>query len=533
MDDRRPNTFQQTQVSRKKAGVSRATYGTMLMALLMGLLNLIAFAVGADILTNLTVYFSIFLFLLSSILISDFTAVLIDARDTMILLPKPVNDRTFLMARLLHIIVHMFRVIFPMLLPASVFLFSEYNWLVLVAFLMGALLASMFVIFLINAVYLLVIRVTTPARFKSFIAWFQVGFMILLYGAYQVVPRPGMVERFQTFTVMDYPLISIYPPYWFGASVVGIAGLMDGVTWWWIVVTTLMSGGSCWIVIRYLAPAFNQKLAMLSGGSDGSASTESSARLHPLRKSDKSVPVGYAHRLANWFTRSALEKASFLFSWKWALRNRGFRMRVYPAIGYIVVWFAVSIYRNVFQISDVSADRAPAIGILGLIYLSCFVFISAIQQISIGDDYKASWIFFSSPVAAPGPIILGSLKALLSQFFLPLAVVLVFMGIWWQGIGVLPNLLLGFSNQLLISAILLLLNYRKLPASLPPNQASGSGGFMRGIVMLLFNGIFGLAHYFIYSLPVVVFISAILSLLAVWLLLLRIERIAWKELSVR
>ncbi|WP_290711813.1 hypothetical protein [Flavihumibacter sp. CACIAM 22H1] len=533
MDDRRPNTFQQTQSNKNKTGISRATYGTMVIALLMGLLNLIAFAMGADELTNFTIYFSLFLFLLSSTLISDFTAVLIDVRDTMILLPKPVNDRTFLMGRILHIMVHLFRIIVPMLLPALVFLFLEYAWQVALLFLLLALLACLLAIFFINAVYLLIIRFTTPEKFKSFIAWFQIGFMVLIYGAYQVLPRAGTMEAVQSFSVSDYSMAAIFPPYWFAAALVDGAGLNGSSAWWWFLWSLGSSIGSVWVVVRFLAPSFNQKLAMLNEGDSGKPPGASLERA-VASAGDRRFQQGYAASMAALLTTSSIERAGFLFTWKWALRNRGFRMRVYPAIGYIVVWFAVSLYRNIFHLSDgdiAATTGGPTVGILGLIYLSCFIFISAIQQISQADEYKASWIFYSTPVSAPGPILLGTIKALLTQFFLPLAAVLLVLGISWQGWQSIPNLLLGFCNQVLISGLLVLLNYKKLPASLPANKAAATGNFLRGLSLLLFNGGFGLVHYFIYSFPVVVLISIALSALCVWLIYRRIARVGWSEVS--
>lgn len=531
MDDRRPNTFQQTQIKRKNSTINRATYGTMLMALLMGLLNLVSFAMGSDLLTHLTIYFSIFLFLLSSVLISDFTAVLIDARDTQIILPKPIDDRTFLMARLLHIGVHMCRVVFPLLIPGFIYLFTQYDGAVAAAFFGIALLATLFVIFLINAIYLVVIRITTPARFKSFIAWFQVGFMILLYGAYQIVPRPEVVEQFQNFDVANYPWIVACPPYWYAASVVGLTGSLSQVSGWWALAALLSSGLSCWVVLRFLAPAFNQRIAALSGGAGG-GKQEAGDRIHEHRAmsgKNQFYPRTYSERLAGWLTRNAVERAGFLFTWKWALRNRGFRMRVYPAIGYIAVWFGISFYRKIMESGN--GNLPTAVGLLGLIYLSCFIFISAIQQVGVGDDYKASWIFYSAPVSKPGDMILASYKALLAQFFLPLALLLVLLGIWWQDWMIFPNLLLGFCNQILISATLLLMLYKRLPASVPPNEAAGSSNFLRGLAMLFLNGGLGLIHYFVYSMPVVVLISAVLSSCLVWLLLRRIRNISWKELK--
>lgn len=526
MDDRRPNTFQQTQTRKRKDGISTATYGTMFIALLMGLLNLVSFAVGQDEITHFTVYFTLFLFLLSATLITDFTSVLIDVRDNALLLPKPVNDRSFLLARLLHIGVHMSRVILPMLLPALVYLGISYGIAVTLAFLLVALLASLFTIFLINAVYLLIIRVTTPERFKSFIAWFQIGFMILMYGAYQFFPRVADTDMLREFSVTVYRYMALLPPYWFAAGIVGVTGLDDSIGFWWILVALICSIGSCWLVIRFLAPAFNRKLGMIAGS--GGAEVDNRGAPATVSRS-----VGYADWLARWLTGSFAERAGFLFTWKWALRNRGFRMRVYPAIGYILVWFGMSWYRNVFQSEHISSGalRGSSAGILGLIYLSCFILISAIQQISKADEYKAAWIFYSTPLEFPGQVISGMFKALLAQFFLPLAVVLVLVSLAWQGVASLPNLALGFSNQALIAGLLLLINNKKLPASVPASTSERSGSFLKGLAMLAMSGGIGLAHYFIYNFTVVVIMSAVLSMIACWLVFGRIGRISWKEVS--
>src|SRR6476620_10462477 len=57
MDDRRPNTFQQTRAGQKKEGISNAMLGTMLMALVMGLVNLVVFSIGKDNITHFSLFF--------------------------------------------------------------------------------------------------------------------------------------------------------------------------------------------------------------------------------------------------------------------------------------------------------------------------------------------------------------------------------------------------------------------------------------------------------------------------------------------
>src|SRR5437588_9007533 len=69
-----------------------------------------------------TFYFSIFMVLMALTLISDFTTVLIDTRDQYILLPRPVNDRTITVSRILHISIYILRLALLQGAPALVFI---------------------------------------------------------------------------------------------------------------------------------------------------------------------------------------------------------------------------------------------------------------------------------------------------------------------------------------------------------------------------------------------------------------------------
>ena len=122
LDDRRPRPIAQTRSSGEKKPVSMATLGTMLMSAVMGAFFLFCFFIGEDRVTQLTFYFTFFFVLLSLTLITDFTSVLIDVRDNFILLPKPVNDKTLVVARLLHIFIHLCKIVLPMGLPGVIYL---------------------------------------------------------------------------------------------------------------------------------------------------------------------------------------------------------------------------------------------------------------------------------------------------------------------------------------------------------------------------------------------------------------------------
>ncbi len=529
MDDRHPNTFQQTRGRPKKEGISNATIGTMIMAFVGGVLNLISFAIGVDDITHFSIFYLAFLFLLASILITDFTSVLIDVRDNIILLPRPVNDRTILMAKLMHIAVHLSRVIIPLTIPVLVFvLWNKGIWAGL-SFLFLTSLAALFAIFLINAAYLLVLKIMSPEKFKSFIAWFQIGFVIFIYGGYQFFLKATDRPDFQQFSIDEYPFAKFFPPYWFAAAWSWMNGQLESMGIIWLVTSIAASLGSIWVVVKFLAPAFNARLIMIQGSGSDSIDLSLTKDTIDLKKRGQ----GIGEVLAKLVTGNATERAGFLFSWWWTGRNRGFRMRVYPTVGYVIVWIILILVRgggsNTYEESSDFSNSAY--GFLVFMYITSFIIINAIQNIHLADEFKSSWIFYSNPIKRPGIIIRGSFKSMLCKFYLPLAIILVVGGIAWKGWGIIPNLVLGLSNQLVICSIILLLGKKAFPASRPNEMNDRSGNFLRGLVMLVLVGVAAVSHYFVYKFTAVVLLLSVLSILAGWLLMKRIGNISWAEVN--
>ena len=186
MAQRQQQTKKQYQ---QQAEVNNSTRKTMWAAFFMGLILLFSLLAGHDALTRLTMYCTLFIFMLCMTLITDFTTMLIDTRDNLILLPKPVSDKTFLLARLLHIGIRVSLLLMPMALPGCIaFVLMEGLW-VLAPFLLVVLLMTIFSIFLINALYLLILKLTTPDKFKSIITAIQIIFAVLVFASYQLFPR--------------------------------------------------------------------------------------------------------------------------------------------------------------------------------------------------------------------------------------------------------------------------------------------------------------------------------------------------------
>ena len=489
MDDRRPNSFHQTSQKKQDKEISMATLGTMLMSLFMGLLFIVAFFASEDVLTCAVIFFSMFIIMLALTLITDFTNVLIDIRDNFIILPKPVNDATFVIARIVHISIHVCKLMLPMALPGLITVFIKFGTLAGIALLIGVFLSTVFTIFLINAIYLLVLKVSSPQKFKNIISYIQIVFAVLIYGGYQIVPRLFEKSVLKNTVIGEAPALLLAPPYWFAALLKeSIQFSTNPVVLIAAALALLMPVLGIYVVVRFFAPTFNQKLAQISGSS-------SEAKVAAASTTGRKA---YSQWMANVFTHKGLEQASFLFSWRMMLRSRDFKLKVYPAIGYMLVIFIVSFLRdsNLKQVAeglDLSS-RKSNIAIMMLLYLTGLVSITSLGQMTFTEQYKASWMFRVTPVAKPGPILTGAVKAAIIQFQLPAFMLVAVLLTMLNGPIALLHVAVAFCNLSLMAVALVMFGTNYLPWSAPVNKNNQGSTVMKTLALMFALGILGLLH---------------------------------------
>ncbi len=525
MDDRRPNSVHQTRQKKQDKPIRFATLGTMLMSTLLGIFFLMSFAVGKDSITQFTIFFSFYIFLLASTLITDFTSVLIDVRDTMIILPKPVNDKTFVLSRLLHILIHVSKIVIPMSFPGMVGVTMLHGIAGLLPFIFLVISATLFTIFLINAVYILILRITTPQKFKSIISYFQIAFAILFFGGYQLVPRLLSKVALQNYSVSNASWKWFTPSFWFAASWEFMKTFVFTPTLFTcFLLSVFLPIISMWVVIRYFAPSFNRKLSMISGG-EGEPAAEKSGS-----KKIVSTSSAYLLTMAKLFTVKGAERMSFLHTWKMTGRSRDFKMKVYPTFGYLVIYMVLMVMNNrKLTFADVQSQTAGGKAVfIGILYFSGFILMRALGQLIFSERYKASWIYYITPVGLPGHYISGAMKSIMTRFYLPIILIVSITGLAIAGPTIIPNLVLGMCNQLLIICCVTYITIRQLPFSTTQSLNANTGSLIRGLFSLLIPAVLAVLHYMLYNYLPVIILLTVLSVIACWLVLNGIKSKTWE-----
>ena len=527
IDNRRPQGFRQMQKRNEKKQVSNATLGTMAMALMMGLFFLFTFTLGNDMTTKLTVYFTLFIFMLCILLITDFTHVLIDVRDNFIILPKPVNDATFVTARLMHIGIHITKMVLPLALPASIAVVIVFGFASFLPFVFLILLATILSIFMINAVYILILKITSPQKFQSIINYLQIVFAIFIFAFYQLGPR--MMERYamEKVNFADKIWMRFFPPFWFANAMDNISNLsFNNIGLINIFLAVCIPLLSIFVVIKYLAPSFNRKLSMINS---------SAIEIKKAQKQKTQSSISFIEKLAKVITKESQEFMGFMFTWKMMSRSREFKLKVYPSFGYMVVFFGIMVFNfmNIGEgnISEVFGSEGKFIFII-VFYFGSFMLMSAVTYITVSEKFKAGWIFHVSPIEVPGKIMSGAVKAMIVQYYIPVFIAFSILGLALTGISVLPNLLLGFFNMMVVNMLMSYIFMNALPFSKSPESISKGRTFIRSLLTMSVPVMIGIVHYFVFDLIWAVLFFSLLSAIALWLIADGIKKISWAKLGV-
>lgn len=524
MDDRRPSAYMQARQQKKKE-IKNGSWGVIIMSFVMGIFYLYAFFVAKDHFLQMLIWFSLFMMMMSTTLIADFTSVLIDVKDNFVILPKPVNDKTVVVSRMMHIVIHISKIVVPMMLPVLIYLFFETGAISALWFVVLALLLCIFSIFLINAVYLIALQLTTPEKFKEILNWIQMILSVLLFGIVYLAPRVMKNVNLAEVKLSDHTWLNLVPLTWFAGAWQAVTdGIYTPQFLIFIALSFIVPFASLWLVIKIFAPSFNRKLAMLGGSGTDSG--------RPEKAQAVSSGIPWYKRLARLLTSSSQERLSFELVWLITGRSREFKLKVYPSLAYVVIYFIYFFFTGEHTSAGEKWKHLPETKMfIFLIYSSSFAFITAISNLVYSDKYKSAWVYFAAPVESPGLLLMGAFKASLAKFFVPFYLLLSAFSLWVWGLKIMPDLILGFFNVIVINLAFAFIYLRRLPFSAELNIKQSAGTFIKGMLILIVPGVIGVGHYFIAGYIWLVLIFGLMSFAALYLLYTKYRETGWAKLE--
>lgn len=535
MDDRRPIHLNRKNSNKESKPSKYIWIGRFLLSGLLGIILIFPIISKANELVKMVMVFTLLLIILSAMLITEFTTVLLDAKDNQIILPKPVNDRTFLLSRILHLIIFILDLSIPISIPVMITLLIRNGISGMVAFMIIAPFAIIFTVFLLNIFYLFMLKNLSIQKFKSLVTYFQIFLAIIIYGGYQFIPRWMSSESYLSYKFSENLNSLLIPTYWFAAAweiflsgftnagLIRIAGALFAF---------LFPIISIWAMIVYFGPTFNRKLSSLSSsGTDPEypSTIQSSLHLNKTKKRGKRIYQWLSEKL----TQKGSEKMGFEFTWLLTARSRDFKLKTYPGIGYIVVYIVILLFsgRGLNFTKLALSESSKPILLISSLYITQFFMMGALANSKASDKYKAAWIFYISPIRFPGSIITGTVKSLLCKFSAPVILIITPIAFWLFGWRAIPNILFSIGNIVCLTYLTAYLAISEIPFSVPENAAGRGMTFIKNLLVGILPVGIGVFHYFIVSMIPLLILCCLLSFTAVWYLHSSLYQRHWQRFN--
>jgi len=525
IDNRRPKAmFARKRVT--ATGKSGTPLVVNIITLLLGIFIGTLLFLTKMPLVGQTFYFTIFMILMLLTLVTDFTTVLIDARDQYILLPRPVDDRTLAVSRILHITIYVLRIALLQGLPGIIMAgIADQSWLSSLIFLIQVIEATFLAILFVNLIYLMLARSVNPQRFKDLINYFQIAFSTLIFAVYYLLPRLVDISAVVQLDLLAHWWAYVLPPVWIAAlnnvlihpaqaniitSLLAIAGI------------TLPVAG-LWLVVKVLAPGFNKKLTALATSDDSSDNTIIKKPYKP----------SVWDKIANVITPDPVENAGFRITWKLASRSRDFKMKAYPAFAYVPIMFLYFTFSGRHGgMSQKVYKMQHGASYVFLIYLSIIVLSTILSQISQSEKFKASWVYYALPIDKPGKILSGMYKAIVTVYFLPFCLLLTVAMVCVWGPDILNDVILAFLISIVYGILIALFAVKGLPFSKPVTAKQAGGRAVTNLVAMGLIGALGYGHYLLVKYEMIIWILIVPAALITWLMLYYYRRQTWESIEM-
>jgi hypothetical protein len=507
---------------RKDKKPGNAFAGTLVFYGFMGLLMAMVVATSPPLVGTAMLH----LFVMDMVglsLIADFSSVLLDTTDNAILLPRPVSGRTFLVARLAHILVYLGSLSLSLSVAPMIAGALAIHPLFPLVYLVTLVCGIALVVLLANLLYLTAMRLISGERLRDLILYVQVGMSILILGGYQIAPRLIGVNRMRDWRLEDHGWAYVLPPVWLAAPIDLLAGNFSGLHLLLCAAGLAVPFAGLLVVVLLFAPRFGRALLELDAA-PAASTHRADAPAHRRR--------GGA-RWSRWLCRTPGERGAFELVWILCGRDRNFKLRTYPSLGIVlVVGFSFIMSLSVGQ------DWEQALGALPdtrrhlyLLYMACLMIPSTLLQLRFSPNYEAAWVYQALPVGVPGEVMMAALKVVLIRLVLPayLLVAVPVLLIWGLRSG--WDLLFVFVAILFMSVLQAAFLARALPFSEAFGALEGSSRVGRSLALMFFPAVLGGLHYWFGSDPLVLTAAAPVLLALTCLLARRYARTTWSDLA--
>jgi hypothetical protein len=483
LDNRRTSVMELGKQTSEKKEKKTGRVAQHIMYVFFGIMLVPILLMTESIYLSMSLYATLILFFLLSSMISDYSTVLLDRRDQVMFLTRPIERKALSVARFLHIFSYVLVLLLELALPSVLVMGIRFGIIAGLGLFIMSVLMSLFSVVLTSCIYVLLLHFFNGEKLKDFINIFQVLFTVSITLGYQIVPR---IMNISALTQVEFSMKLwhvVVPPMWFAAP---LAILIEQEMQPALVAMSFLGIGVPTILlffyVRWIAPRFEGYLSKMNeSGAD--------------KDHGKSLRENLVYRLASFVSQTDTERAFVLFSRKILTKERETKLRMYPglvfAIGFPVIFGIMNQYGGRVQIRGNQS-------ILLYFYMTPIFLISMLVNIKYSESYRGAWIYKVAPFSKQNEMIRGVIKGFVISYVLP---IYICMGIIFYIVSGLIGLvywgiLIGLAMILLSIHIFMLDTKYPFSEKFNPQNQKGKT-LILFMLSSLISGIFVLAQVFL------------------------------------
>ena len=465
LDSRRTPTIS-NEAGKNEKKEKNLFFSSLFSYIFIGLFLVPLLFIGESYLVSMGLLLGVFMFLMMTSLISDFSNVLLDVRDKELILTKPVNSRTLNLAKILHIFNYVFIMTMAITLPSLLVGIFKIGPVFALIYILSLVLIDLFIIALTALIYLLILRFFSGDKLRDIINYIQIGMTLLITLGFQILVRVFDLSEILNFQINPSWWSFFLPPLWFSAL---FELILNGAREVYVLVYSLMG-----LVIPILAillyikliPVFESNLQKLIQADN--------------RSKDKNKLRNF---LAKTLTNNREERAFFRFTTSMIKNDRSLKLKLYPNLGFALIFpLLMIISGGIEDIGELEGSYAYL-----FIYMIGLSIPGIIKLLAYSENHRASLLYRQFPIKLEN-LYKGSLKAVFVNLISPVLIILslVFYLIF-KG-QVIIHLIIAYLGILLSMWIIFKISKKTLPFSKDFNMIGDRGGLGTVFLTMLIYG---------------------------------------------
>ncbi|MBS5983293.1 MAG: ABC transporter permease [Clostridium butyricum] len=499
LDRRRTSTIMGSSNKKDEESENSFVYALIMYGIIGAFIGIIILS-SSNAMFSFSIAFGMFMFFVLTSFISDFSNVLLDVRDKNVIGTKGVNNKTIAAAKVTHICYYIFLISLALSWLSIIGMF-RFGILTGILFLGELIVADILMIVITALIYLFILRFFYGEKVKDIINFVQIALTIVMTIGYQFLGR--------MFNVFDLNIVYksriwnlLLPPMWFAAPLYAVNG-----------------GEINKIIIMLITLAFIVPIiAIILYLKNISKFEDSLSKLNSVRNNEKEKSKGVFYRFGRWTCRNNEEKAAYNLSVSVMKREREFKLKAYPNLGFIIIFPILFIF--IFTNNYEGIESIPLSMSLN-IYWFILMIPSILMTLQYSNDYKAAWIYESVFIKDTANIYRGAYKALIVNLLLPLYLVesVIFTVIF--GIQVLGILIIVFIFLLIFIAAEHIIGKLSLPFTTKAGVVNNGSNLLNILLGMILVGIAATINYFL--------LSNIIALIVYGIALLIVALFMWRK----